>query len=57
MNDISQNIANESPDAIANRLINKAEYRDGLQEIAIGIMILSLARSDAHAGGIQVFHL
>lgn len=42
MNDISQNIANESPDAIANRLINRAEYRDGLQEIAIGIMILSL---------------
>lgn len=41
MNDISQSIANENPDAIANRLINRAEYRDGLQEIAIGIFILT----------------
>src|SRR5580700_4359539 len=41
MNDISQNIADEIPDAIANRLMNKAEYRDGLQEIAIGVLILA----------------
>jgi hypothetical protein len=33
----------ESPDAIANRLMNKAEYRDGLQEIAIGVLILTFA--------------
>ncbi len=43
MNVVSHKIPNESPDAIANRLMTKAEYRDGLQEIAIGIMILSLA--------------
>src|ERR1035437_2271133 len=42
MNDVSHNIANESPDAIANRLINRAEYSDGLQEIAIGVLILTL---------------
>jgi hypothetical protein len=41
MNDISQNIADEIPDAIANGLMNKAEYRDGLQEIAIGVLILA----------------
>jgi hypothetical protein len=43
MNDISHHIANENPDAIANRLINKVEYRDGLQEISIGLMILVYA--------------
>jgi hypothetical protein len=31
----------DKPDEIANRLINKAEYRDGLQEIAIGLLILT----------------
>ncbi|MGP8175243.1 MAG: hypothetical protein ACLP7O_11950 [Terracidiphilus sp.] len=43
MNDISHNIVNENPDAIANRLINKAEYRDGLQEIVIGLISLTFA--------------
>ena len=42
MNDVSLNVASESPDVIANRLINKAEYRDGLQEIAVGLLILTL---------------
>ena len=41
MKDISHKIADETPDAIANRLINKAEYRDGLQEIAVGVLILT----------------
>jgi hypothetical protein len=43
MNNISHNIANESPDAIAKRLMEKVEYRDGLWEIAIGVMILMVA--------------
>jgi hypothetical protein len=43
MNNISLNLAPENPDAIANRLINKMEFRDGLQEIAIGLFILIYA--------------
>jgi hypothetical protein len=43
MNEITNNIVNKNPDAIANRLMEKAEYRDGLQEIAIGLMILMFA--------------
>jgi hypothetical protein len=43
MNDISHNIANKNPDVIANRLMERAEYRDGLQEIVIGLIILTFA--------------
>lgn len=43
MNESSSRLLEQNPDAIANRLINKAEYRDGLQEIAIGFMILTYA--------------
>jgi hypothetical protein len=38
-----RDVPDENPDAIANRLINRAEYRDGLQEMAIGVMILTFA--------------
>jgi len=43
MNKISRNIAHENPETIANQLLNKMEYRDGLQEIAIGVLILLYA--------------
>jgi hypothetical protein len=43
MTESSSRLLQQNPDAIANRLINKAEYRDGLQEIAIGVMILTYA--------------
>lgn len=43
MSDISQKLANKGPNAIANRLMEKAEYRDGLQEIVIGVIVLILA--------------
>jgi hypothetical protein len=43
MVEISYNLAKKNPDAIANRLMEKAEYRDGLQEIAIGFLILTFA--------------
>jgi hypothetical protein len=43
MNEVSNNIVNKNPDAIANRLMEKAEYSDGLQEIVIGLMILMFA--------------
>jgi hypothetical protein len=43
MNDISHNFANKNPDVIANRLMERAEYRDGLQEIVIGLIILTFA--------------
>jgi hypothetical protein len=43
MTELSSHLLQQNPDAIANRLINKAEYRDGLQEIAIGVMILTYA--------------
>jgi hypothetical protein len=43
MNDISQNIANQSPDAIACGLMQKAHNRDGLPEIAIGVFFLLIA--------------
>ncbi len=43
MYEISQKLADKGPNAIANRLMEKAEYRDGLQEIAIGLLILAFA--------------
>src|SRR5258708_30145850 len=43
MNDISHNIADESPDVTAQRLIQKAQTRDGLQEITVGVYLLMLA--------------
>ena len=43
MTDSKSHICEESPDAIANRLMNKAECRDGLQEIVIGFIILTFA--------------
>lgn len=43
MSDISHSIVNENPDAIAKRLMQKAGFRDGLQEIMIGITILMIA--------------
>jgi hypothetical protein len=43
MTNISQNIANQNPDVIANRLIQKAHNRDGLPEIAIGVFFLLIA--------------
>jgi hypothetical protein len=43
MNDISQKLADKGPDAIAKRLMQKVEFRDGLQEIWIGITILMWA--------------
>ena len=43
MSDISQTLADKGPNAIANRLMEKVEFRDGLQEIAIGVMILTFA--------------
>jgi len=42
MTNISQNIANQSPDVIASRLIQKAHNRDGLPEIFIGLAFLIL---------------
>jgi hypothetical protein len=41
MTDSSSRLFEQNPDAIANRLISNADYRDGLQEIAIGAMILT----------------
>ena len=43
MNDISHRIANQNPDVIANRLLQKAHNRDGLPEIAIGVFFLLIA--------------
>ncbi|HMD76038.1 MAG TPA: hypothetical protein VKG86_01555 [Terracidiphilus sp.] len=43
MNEISRHMTDEDPNVIANRLINKAEYRDGLREIVIGVLILMFA--------------
>jgi hypothetical protein len=43
MNEIPNNIVNENPNVIANRLMERAEFRDGLQEIVIGSMILMFA--------------
>jgi len=43
MSEILNNIVNENPDAIAKRLMQKVEFRDGLQEIMIGISILMFA--------------
>lgn len=43
MNEISQHIPNESPDAVAHRLLQKAHNRDGLPEIAVGFCFLSFA--------------
>jgi hypothetical protein len=43
MTDSSSHILNESPDAIANRLMKKADNRDGLLEIAIGVLLLTMA--------------
>jgi hypothetical protein len=43
MNEISHTIANENPDAIAKRLMQKAHNRDGLPEIAIGLTFLIVA--------------
>ena len=47
MNDISSNIAHESPDAIVNRLMWKAHSRDGSAEIAAGVYCLVLAGLNA----------
>lgn len=41
MNEISHDITNESPEKIAKRLMNRAEFHDGLQEIAIGVFVLA----------------
>jgi len=43
MNEISQHMVKESPEKIANRLMEKAEFSDGLQEIAIGVLVLTFA--------------
>ena len=43
MKEISSRVIQETPDAMANRLINQAEYRDGLQEMAIGAVVLTFA--------------
>jgi hypothetical protein len=43
MNEISHKIDNENPDAIANRLMEKAEFHDGLWEIALGLIMLIVA--------------
>ncbi|MGA2848633.1 MAG: hypothetical protein ABSE46_06535 [Terracidiphilus sp.] len=43
MHEPSSSLLQQNPDAIASTLINKAEYRDGLQEIAVGAMILIYA--------------
>jgi hypothetical protein len=43
MTSSSSLLHHEDPNAIANRLMQKAEYRDGLQEIAIGASILIFA--------------
>lgn len=43
MTGISHDIANESPDAIARRLMTRAQTRDGLPEIAVGAWFLGLA--------------
>lgn len=43
MSEILNNIVHENPDAIAKRLMQKAEFRDGLLEIMIGISILMFA--------------
>jgi hypothetical protein len=40
MNEITQNTVPESPELIAHRLMERVEYRDGLNEIAIGVLIL-----------------
>jgi len=43
MNNISHNIANQNPDVIASRLLQRAHNRDGLPEIIIGLTFLILA--------------
>ena len=43
MNDISSRLLEETPKAIANRLIQKAQNQDGLPEIAIGLILLTTA--------------
>ncbi|MGA2217794.1 MAG: hypothetical protein ABSG51_06900 [Terracidiphilus sp.] len=43
MNESSSRLLEQNPDAIAYHLMEKAEYRDGLQEIAIGLTILVFA--------------
>ncbi|MGA3045071.1 MAG: hypothetical protein ABSD67_00485 [Terracidiphilus sp.] len=43
MHDSSSRILEQNPDVIANRLIQKAQHRDGLPEILIGLAFLILA--------------
>jgi len=43
MNESSPRLMEENPDAIANRLMQKAHNRDGLPEIAIGLVFLAVA--------------
>ena len=43
MSEISYNIASKNPDAIANRLMEKVEFHDGLQEIVVGLILLTFA--------------
>lgn len=43
MHDVSSSFLEESPTAIANRLIQKAHNRDGLPEIAMGVTFLTAA--------------
>ncbi len=43
MNNTSSRLLEESPDAIASRLMQRAHTRDGLPEIAIGIVFLTVA--------------
>jgi hypothetical protein len=43
MNESSSRLLEQNPNAIANRLMQKAEYHDGLQEIVVGLIILTFA--------------
>jgi hypothetical protein len=43
MNDATPRFLEESPDAIAGRLMQKAHNQDGLPEIAVGLMFLFVA--------------
>jgi hypothetical protein len=43
MNDTSSRLLEETPEAIASRLMQKAYNRDGLQEIAVGLLLLTFA--------------